>query len=462
MGEYKSMVAAPTGWLGSIPEHWECKKIGSLFSERKTKVSDADYPPLSVTKLGIVPQLANAAKSDSGDNRKLVCLGDFVINSRSDRKGSCGVSELDGSVSLINIVLTPRNSWDNKYVHYLMRSQPFSEEYYHYGRGIVADLWTTRYSEMKNILLPVPPQDEQEQIVRFLDWKISGINKLINHYRNEISSLSEMKAKIIDDATTRGVKNSTLKHNYDIRWDIDYPESWDIKRMRECFTFRKGLSITKANLEETGLPVISYGQFHSKENTGVALNDELIRFVNSSYLETGKSALVERNDFIFADTSEDLTGCGNCAFIDSDDIIFAGYHSVIAHPTISGNTKYLAYLFQSPTWRYQIRKKVNAVKVYSITQKILKDVFILIPSENEQEEIVKYLDDKCSSIDLFINKINEKIDQLHDLKNTMIADVVTGKIDVRDIDIPKYEFTDESADSDSEGADFDVSEEQED
>lgn len=406
--------------------------------------------------------MANAAKSDSGDNRKLVCLGDFVINSRSDRKGSCGVSELDGSVSLINIVLTPRNSWDNKYVHYLMRSQPFSEEYYHYGRGIVADLWTTRYSEMKNILLPVPPQDEQEQIVRFLDWKISGINKLINHYRNEISSLSEMKAKIIDDATTRGVKNSTLKHNYDIRWDIDYPESWDIKRMRECFTFRKGLSITKANLEETGLPVISYGQIHSKENTGVALNDELIRFVNSSYLETGKSALVERNDFIFADTSEDLTGCGNCAFIDSDDIIFAGYHSVIAHPTISGNTKYLAYLFQSPTWRYQIRKKVNAVKVYSITQKILKDVFILIPSENEQEEIVKYLDDKCSSIDLFINKINEKIDQLHDLKNTMIADVVTGKIDVRDIDIPKYEFTDESADSDSEGADFDVSEEQED
>lgn len=110
MGEYKSMVEAPTGWLGSIPEHWECKKIGSLFSERKTKVSDADYSPLSVTKLGIVPQLANAAKSDSGDNRKLVCSGDFVINSRSDRKGSCGVSELDGSVSLINIVLTPRNS----------------------------------------------------------------------------------------------------------------------------------------------------------------------------------------------------------------------------------------------------------------------------------------------------------------------------------------------------------------
>lgn len=135
---------------------------------------------------------------------------------------------------------------------------------------------------------------------------------------------------------------------------------------------------------------------------------------------------------------------------------------MIAHSTISGNTKYLAYLFQAPTWRDQIRKKVNAVKVYSITQKILKDVFILIPSENEQEEIVKYLDDKCASIDSFINKINEKIDQLHDLKNTMIADVVTGKVDVRDIEIPEYEFTDESADSDSEDADFDADGEQED
>ncbi len=322
--------------------------------------------------------------------------------------------------------------------------------------------WRTYSTQFRTLIVPVPPRSEQDQIVRFLDWKISGINKLINHYRNEITSLSEMKAKIIDDATIRGVKNSTLKHNDDIRWDINYPKSWDIKRMRECFTFRKGLSITKTNLEESGIPVISYGQIHSKKNTGVALNDELIRFVNSSYLETGKSALVERNDFIFADTSEDLTGCGNCAFIDSDDIIFAGYHSVIAHPTISGNTKYLAYLFQSPTWRYQIRKKVNAVKVYSITQKILKDVFILIPSESEQEEIVKYLDDKCSSIDSFINKINEKIEQLHSLKNTMIANVVTGKIDVRDIEIPEYEFADESADSDSGDADFDVDEEQED
>lgn len=81
-------------WLGDLPEHWECKKIGSLFSERKTKVSDKDYAPLSVAKIGVVPQLATAAKTNAGDNRKLVCVGDFAINSRSDRKSSCGVHHL--------------------------------------------------------------------------------------------------------------------------------------------------------------------------------------------------------------------------------------------------------------------------------------------------------------------------------------------------------------------------------
>lgn len=193
MRQYPKVKDASASWLGSIPSHWDCKKVGSLFSERKVKVSDKDYQPLSVAKIGVVPQLDTAVKTDAGDNRKLVCAGDFVINSRSDRKGSCGVSELDGSVSLINIVLKPRNEWNHKYVHYLMRSHVFSEEYYRYGRGIVADLWTTRFSEMKNILLPVPPRDEQDQIVRFLDWKVSEINKLINIRKRQITELEEMK-----------------------------------------------------------------------------------------------------------------------------------------------------------------------------------------------------------------------------------------------------------------------------
>ena len=109
MKKYSNVMNTNVTWIPQIPAHWKLQKINALFTERKKKVSDKDYKPLSVTKKGILPQLAHAAKSNDSDNRKLVKAGDFIINSRSDRKGSCGVSKLDGSVSLINIVLTPRN-----------------------------------------------------------------------------------------------------------------------------------------------------------------------------------------------------------------------------------------------------------------------------------------------------------------------------------------------------------------
>ena len=107
--KYSSYKDSGVEWLGEIPEHWVLTRLGTRFFERKEKVSDKDYAALSVTKKGIVPQLDSAAKTNDGDNRKLVKAGDFVINSRSDRKGSSGVSPLDGSVSLINIVLEPRD-----------------------------------------------------------------------------------------------------------------------------------------------------------------------------------------------------------------------------------------------------------------------------------------------------------------------------------------------------------------
>ena len=113
-------------WIGEIPEHWDVLRLGSFFEERREIVSDVDYPPLSVTMKGIVPQLESAAKSQDGNNRKLVCTGDFVINSRSDRKGSSEVSPLDGSVSLINIVLKP-NGISPSYTNYLLKSYTFIE-----------------------------------------------------------------------------------------------------------------------------------------------------------------------------------------------------------------------------------------------------------------------------------------------------------------------------------------------
>ena len=189
-------------WIGVIPEHWEVKKIGSLFIERKEKVSDKEYPALSVSKQGITPQLDTAVKTDNGDNRKKVCKNDFVVNSRSDRKGSCGVSPYTGSVSLINIVLSPRENIEVQYFHHLFRSNNYIEEYYRIGRGIVADLWTTRYSEMRNIFVPLPPKDEQLAIVAYIEEKCEKIDKLASELQSEIDYLKEYKQRLIADCVT--------------------------------------------------------------------------------------------------------------------------------------------------------------------------------------------------------------------------------------------------------------------
>ena len=193
-------------WIGEIPEHWEVKKIGSLFVERREKVSDKEFPALSVSKQGVTPQLDTAVKTDNGDNRKKVCKNDFVVNSRSDRKGSCGVSPCTGSVSLINIVLSPRENIEVQYFHHLFRSNNYIEEYYRIGRGIVADLWTTRYSEMRNIFVPLPPKDEQQSIVAYIEEKCEKIDKLASELQSEIDYLKEYKQRLIADCVTGQVK----------------------------------------------------------------------------------------------------------------------------------------------------------------------------------------------------------------------------------------------------------------
>ena len=455
-------------WLGTIPDHWQVSKLRQILSPFSEK-NHPDMPLLSVVReKGVIIRNVESKEEnhnyvpDDLSNYKLVKQGQFTMNKMKAWQGSYGVSKYDGIVSPAYFVFNFKCDINRDFFNAAIRSKAYVSYFGQASDGIRVGQWDLSMARMKDIPFLVPPREEQDQIVRFLDWKVSSINKLISNYRHQIVLLEEMKRRKIDEAVVKGMRKCALIHNHDVRWDIDYPEHWQIRRIRESFSFRKGLSITKANLVETGIAVISYGQIHSKKNSGVSLNEELIRYVNESYLTTNQSCLVEKGDFIFADTSEDVTGCGNCAYIDWDDTIFAGYHSIIAHPDGSTNNIYLAYLFKSPTWRYQIRKKVNGVKVYSITQKMLKDAFILIPPDDEQKEIVRYLDEVCAKIDAAIKKMEEKIANLQDLKIRLVADTVTGKIDVRGIEIPEYEFVDEDADADNEDDGEEDTEEQED
>ena len=415
-------------WLGAIPAKWDQSTIGSLYTLRNEKVSDRDYPPLSVTMKGVVPQLDTAAKTDSHDDRKLVKKGDFAINSRSDRRGSCGISSYDGSVSLINTILTPRDEMNPDYYNWVFHTSQFADEFYRWGHGIVDDLWTTRWQEMKNIVVAVPSLDEQELIAETISSEVTKVNALIANQEAQIEKLKQYKQSLITEVVTKGLDPDAPMKDSGVEWLKSIPENWTVVPLKTLFSFGKGLPITKENLIESGVPVISYGQIHAKWNSGVTIHEELKRFVSDEYLETNPNSLVKKGDFIMADTSEDRDGCGNCAYVDTDETLFAGYHTIIMFSNETRNNKYLAYLFLTDAWRSQIRQRVSGVKLFSISRRILGDVSVVIP--DNADEMVACLDGKCAKIDKLISIKQSKIEELNRFKKSIIYEYVTGKKEV--------------------------------
>ena len=310
--KYDAYKDSGVDWIGSIPTHWNVLKLGSIFEQRNEKVSDQDYPALSVTKNGIVPQLDNAAKTKDGDNRKLVLEGDFVINSRSDRKGSSGLSSLDGSVSLINIVLKPRKI-EPKFSHHLMKCNAFIEEYYRVGRGIVADLWTTRFEEMKTMNLALPNIEEQRKITEFLDHKTTEIDQAIAIKEQQIALLNERKQIVIQKAVTQGLDPNVLMKDSGLNGVGNIPQDWHILKFKYLAKVRyglgqppkqldNGLKIIRATNVERG-KIVEKGMLYIDPNDipwdrNPTLNkDEIIVVRSGAY--TGDSAIV----------TEEYAGC---------------------------------------------------------------------------------------------------------------------------------------------------------
>lgn len=209
-----------------------------------------------------------------------------------------------------------------------------------------------------------------------------------------------------------------------IEWIGEIPEHWEIVPLKYRFAFSKGLSITKEDLVSEGVPVISYGQVHSKVNPGTTTHDHLLRFVPSTTTNKFESAKVNVGDFIFADTSEDLEGCGNCAYIDRDGI-YAGYHTIVFHSLYPSDNKYLAYLFLTDEWRSQIRSSVMGTKVYSITQNILSKVSIILPPQEERARIAAWLDWKIGQVDAIVAEKEAMVADLQSYRQSVITESVT-------------------------------------
>lgn len=417
------MKSSNTEWLGDIPAEWDVAQIGNYYELRNEKVSDYDFEPLSVTMKGIVPQLATAVKSDDHSNRKLVKKGDFVINSRSDRRGSCGISALDGSVSLINTVMEPRGEMNPQYYNWLFHTEQFADEFYKWGHGIVDDLWTTRWQEMKKILIVAPSPDEQQAIADYLDETCFKIDEIIAEAKASIDEYKELKQSVIFEAVTKGLdKNVEMKDSgYDFIGDI--PSKWEMCKVRHLGTAQNGISIG-GDAFGSGHSFVSYGDVYKNYSLPKTV-DKLVR----SSEEDRKRYSVEKGDWFFTRTSETIEEVGfSCVCEETiPDAVFAGFLIRVRPFNNRIYTGFAKYYFRSNHLRTFFVKEMNLVTRASLAQGLLKDAPVVVPPYDEQIEIANYLENKCKIIDGVIKDKESTINDLEAYKKSLIYEVVTGK-----------------------------------
>lgn len=410
-------------WIGEIPVGWELNKIGSVYDERSVKVSDKDYAPLSVTKQGIVPQLETAAKTDNGDNRKLIKKGDFVINSRSDRRGSCGISEYDGSCSLINTVLKPRKNMCNAYYSFVFRSECFADEFYRWGTGIVDDLWSTKWSNMKNIYIPFPPLEEQHCISTYLDTKCEKIDSIIARQQEVIEKLKAYKLSVITEAVTKGLNPDVRMKDSGVEWIGDVPEHWEIGKLL-FFTKRIGDGLHGTpEFDDSGKYYFINGNNLGKSRIEIK---ETTKTVNETEYQKYRILLDDYTLLI------SLNGTiGNVSKYNSEEVILgksAGY--IMVDKSKELDLSFLAFYLQSSSTKTIFDLSFAGTTINNLSLETLRNLPICVTSIAEQQKIADYLDKKCSAIDSAIAKKQAIIEKLTAYKKSLIYEVVTGKREV--------------------------------
>lgn len=414
------MKSSNTEWLGDIPAEWDVAQIGNYYELRNEKVSDYDFEPLSVTMKGIVPQLATAAKSDDHSNRKLVKKGDFVINSRSDRRGSCGISPLDGSVSLINTVMEPRGEMNPQYYNWLFHTEQFADEFYKWGHGIVDDLWTTRWQEMKKILIVAPSPDEQQAIADYLDETCSKIDEIIAEAKASIDEYKELKQSVIFEAVTKGLDKNVEFIDSGDEWLGKYPQSYNIGQLSMLSNIVRGGSPRPA-----GDPRYYGGNISFMRIADITKDDNI--YVNScenTITEEGltRTRMIPPNTLLLTNsgatlgvpkinTFETAFNDGIAAFLDLDERLNIVY----------------VYFFLKARTSYFLECASMGMGQPNLNTDIIGRTKIVFPTLVEQQKVISYLEDRCGKLNSLISEKESLIKDLESYKKSLIYEVVTGK-----------------------------------
>ena len=422
---YKEYKKVDLPWLDEVPSHWEIKRIASVFDIRKEKndpIKTEEVLSLSA-KYGVTPY---SEKKEKGGNKpksdltkyNLCYQGDILVNCMNIVAGAVGISNYFGAVSPVYYPLVT-NKYNNKfYMEYLFRNYDFQRGMVGLGKGIMmnesesGNLTTVRmrisWDTLKTLEVPVPPKEEQEQIAKFLDWKINEIDRLIGGYRNKIQYINLIKSQLIANEYMRSDEKirlkMLLKNDMEYGLNISGDISGDFRYVRITDIDKNG------NLKENDQ------QFVSNFDKKYTLNKGDILFARSG-ATVGKTYYYKESD-------------GNCAY--AGYLIRARVNKDLVY------SEYIYYFTQSEIYE----EWKNSIFIQSTIQNINAEKYsnLLIPMFNK--EVQKKVIKNCKLIVNRIDKIEKnqarQINNLKQLKQSLISDVVIGKIDVRNVSIPEY------------------------
>ncbi|MDY0216830.1 MAG: restriction endonuclease subunit S [Bacteroidales bacterium] len=432
--KYPNYKESDVEWLGSIPEHWKIVKAKRILREVSIK-NHPDEPLLAATQTkGVIPKSlyenTTVTASKNFETLKLVRKGDFVISLRSFQ-GGIEYAHYQGIISPAYTILEPQEEVIHNYYRYLLKSKRYISGLTLLVTGI-REGQNIDTSKFKDSFLPLPPKEEQTAIARFLDYKLAKINRFIQKKKQLIKLLNEQKAAIINQAVTKGLDPNAKMKDSGIEWLGEIPEHWNtIKLSAVCGFVRGNSSFQKDELLSEGKYVaLQYGKTYKVDEV-----DEKYQFyVKDEFYKD--SQVVKYGDVIIISTSETVEDLGHSVFYNRLDIGLLGGEQILLRPMEEiVNGKYLCY--SSKVFAKELRKYATGVKVYRFNIDDLKTIYTSVPPFKEQVEIVDYIETESQKINTTISKIEKELALTEEYKTALIAEAVTGKIDVRGYEVPE-------------------------
>lgn len=444
MKPYESYQKTKYDWISKVPSHWEritLRSITRLSDERCGERNDLEL--LSVYReYGIIKKSSrddnHNVESLDLSNYKFVDVNYLVMNKMKMWQGSLGVSPYKGIVSPAYIVCKLTRDVNSKYLHILLRSTSFKTFYNRISYGVRVGQWDMRYDDFKQLEIYLPPREEQDQIVRYLDWKLSKINKLIKAKKKQIALLNEQKQAIINKAVTKGLDDTVPMKDSGVDWIGEIPEDWSSKRLKQCFCKRKaGAWGNEPSNFLINLPCVRVADF-DYDNLILKNNIPTIRGYTKPQVDN--LTLIEKIVLIEKSGGGEKTPVGRAVLLNTvEPTLYANFiEALFVSPEY--NCDYMVFLLSAMySNRVNVRyiKQTTGIQNLNITGYLSENIFI--PLLQTQEYIVEYLNCCQLEFNKIIKTINDEIALLSEYKTSLISSVVTGKIDVRDIEIPNFE-----------------------